>query len=84
LSARKIGVSMLLEMRRSNGGLASWSLNDNGRSIEIAVSGTFIATTFTPMLGLQSKVWVLRTVPHRSPRCRDDGENGPSAEQFGR
>src|SRR6266496_44655 len=32
-----------LRLRRSNGGLASWSLNDNGRSIEIAVSGPFIA-----------------------------------------
>src|SRR5713101_9064845 len=28
-----------LRLRRSNGALALWSLNDNGRVIEIAVSG---------------------------------------------
>src|SRR5262249_49827516 len=40
-----------LRMRRSNGALALWSLNDNGRAIEIAVSGPFIANDFPTMLG---------------------------------
>ena len=38
-------------MRRSNGALASWSLNDNGRAIEIAVSGPFIADAFPTVFG---------------------------------
>jgi DNA-binding transcriptional LysR family regulator len=40
-----------LRRRRSNGALALWSLNDNGRVIEIAVSGPFIANDFPTMLG---------------------------------
>ena len=40
-----------LRWRRSNGALALWSLNDNGRVIEIAVSGPFIANDFPTMLG---------------------------------
>src|SRR5436190_857765 len=40
-----------LRWRRSNGALALWSLNDNGRVIEIAVSGPFIANAFPTMLG---------------------------------
>jgi DNA-binding transcriptional LysR family regulator len=40
-----------LRLRRSNGALALWSLNDNGRVIEIAVSGPFIANDFPTMLG---------------------------------
>jgi DNA-binding transcriptional LysR family regulator len=40
-----------LRIRRSDGALASWSLNDNGRAIEIAVSGPFIANDFPTMLG---------------------------------
>ena len=40
-----------LRLRRSNGALALWSLNDNGRAIEIAVSGPFIANDFPTLLG---------------------------------
>ena len=40
-----------LRWRRSNGALALWSLNDDGRVIEIAVSGPFIANDFPTMLG---------------------------------
>src|SRR5215510_2433541 len=40
-----------LRLRRSNGALALWSLNDNGRAIEIAVSGPLIANDFPTMLG---------------------------------
>jgi DNA-binding transcriptional LysR family regulator len=40
-----------LRLRRSNGALASWSLNDNGRAIEIAVSGPLIANDYPTMLG---------------------------------
>src|SRR5262249_35792840 len=40
-----------LRRRRSNGALALWSLNDNGRAIEIAVSGPLIANDFPTLLG---------------------------------
>ncbi|WFU73628.1 LysR family transcriptional regulator [Bradyrhizobium sp. CB2312] len=40
-----------MRLRRSNGALASWSLDDKGRSIEIVVSGPFIANDFPTMLG---------------------------------
>jgi len=40
-----------LRLRRSGGALALWSLNDNGHSIEIAVSGPLIANDFPTMLG---------------------------------
>src|SRR5215469_3455052 len=40
-----------LRLRRSNGSLALWSLNDNGRAIEIAVSGPLIANDFPTMVG---------------------------------
>jgi DNA-binding transcriptional LysR family regulator len=40
-----------LRMRRSNGGLAPWSFNDNGHAVDIAVSGPLIASDFPSMLG---------------------------------
>jgi len=40
-----------LRWRRSNGALAPWSLNDNGRAIEIAVAGPLIASDFPTLLG---------------------------------
>ena len=40
-----------LRLRRTGGALAPWSLNDQGRGIEIAVSGPFIANDFPTMLG---------------------------------
>ena len=40
-----------LRWRRSNGALALWSFNDDGRAIEIAVSGPLIAHDFPTMLG---------------------------------
>src|SRR5262249_35344395 len=40
-----------IRLRRSNGALASWSINDNGHALEIAVSGPFIANDFPTMLG---------------------------------
>ncbi|MGF6598738.1 DNA-binding transcriptional LysR family regulator [Paraburkholderia sp. GAS448] len=40
-----------LRWRRSNGALAPWSFNDDGRAIEIAVSGPLIAHDFPTMLG---------------------------------
>src|SRR5579883_2460540 len=40
-----------LRLRRSSGALAPWSLSDEGREIEIAVSGPFIANDFPTMLG---------------------------------
>ena len=35
-----------LRLRRSNGALALWSLNENGRAIEIAVAGPLIANDY--------------------------------------
>jgi DNA-binding transcriptional LysR family regulator len=52
-----------LRWRRSNGALASWSFNDNGRAIEIAVSGPFIASDFPTMLGAAVEGMGLAQVP---------------------
>jgi DNA-binding transcriptional LysR family regulator len=40
-----------LRMRRSSGALAPWSLDDNGRAIEVSVSGPLIANDFPTLLG---------------------------------
>jgi DNA-binding transcriptional LysR family regulator len=52
-----------LRLRRSNGALASWSVNDNGRSIEIAVSGPFIANDFPTLVGAAVEGVGLAQVP---------------------
>ena len=52
-----------LRLRRSNGALASWSLSENGRSVEIAVSGPFIAYDFPTMLGAAIEGVGLAQVP---------------------
>jgi DNA-binding transcriptional LysR family regulator len=52
-----------LRLRRSNGALALWSLNDNGRAIEIAVSGPLIANDFPTMLGAAIQGVGLAQVP---------------------
>jgi DNA-binding transcriptional LysR family regulator len=40
-----------LRLRRSNGALASWSLSDKGRDVEIAVAGPLIAHDVPTVLG---------------------------------
>ncbi|QGZ59369.1 LysR family transcriptional regulator [Paraburkholderia acidiphila] len=40
-----------LRWRRSTGALASWSFEDNGHTLEIAVSGPLIASDFPTMMG---------------------------------
>jgi DNA-binding transcriptional LysR family regulator len=52
-----------LRLRRSSGALAPWSLNDNRREIEIAVSGPLIANDFPTMLGAALKGVGLAQVP---------------------
>src|SRR5499427_6952957 len=52
-----------LRLRRSNGAIALWSLNDNGRAIEIAVSGPLIANDFPTMLGAAVEGLGLAQVP---------------------
>lgn len=52
-----------LRLRRSSGALASWSLNDSGRAVEIAVSGPFIAYDFPTMLGAAIEGVGLAQVP---------------------
>jgi DNA-binding transcriptional LysR family regulator len=52
-----------LRMRRSNGALALWSLNDDGRALEIAVSGPLIANDYPTMLGAAIEGVGLAQVP---------------------
>ncbi|WP_394827987.1 LysR family transcriptional regulator [Pendulispora albinea] len=52
-----------LRWRRSNGGLALWSLDDQGRAIEMAVSGPLIASDFPTMLGAALEGIGLAQVP---------------------
>lgn len=52
-----------LRLRRSNGGLVPWSLNDNGRSIELAVSGSFIGHDFPTLVGAAIEGVGLAQVP---------------------
>jgi DNA-binding transcriptional LysR family regulator len=52
-----------LRLRRSNGALALWSLNDTGRAIEIAVSGPLIANDFPTVLGAALEGVGLAQVP---------------------
>jgi DNA-binding transcriptional LysR family regulator len=52
-----------VRMRRSGGALALWSLNDNGRAIEIAVSGPLIANDVPTMLGAAAEGVGLAQVP---------------------
>ncbi len=52
-----------LRLRRSNGAIAPWSLNDNSRAIEIAVSGPLIANDFPTMLGAALEGVGLAQVP---------------------
>jgi DNA-binding transcriptional LysR family regulator len=52
-----------LRMRRSNGAIAPWPLDDHGRAIEVAVSGPFIANDFPTMLGAALKGVGLAQVP---------------------
>jgi len=52
-----------LRLRRSNGALALWSLNDKDRAIEIAVSGPLIANDFPTMLGAAIEGAGLAQVP---------------------
>ena len=52
-----------LRVRRSNGALASWSFDDNGRAIEIAVSGPLIANDFPTVLGAAARDVGLAQVP---------------------
>src|SRR5262249_39984499 len=40
-----------LRWRRSGGAIAYWSFNDNGRDVEAAVSGPYIANDFPTLLG---------------------------------
>jgi DNA-binding transcriptional LysR family regulator len=52
-----------LRLRRSNGALATWSLNDEGKVIDIAVSGPLIASDYSTMLGAAVEGVGLAQVP---------------------
>jgi DNA-binding transcriptional LysR family regulator len=52
-----------VRFRRSNGAIALWSLNDNNRAIEVAVSGPLIANDFPTMLGAAVEGVGLAQVP---------------------
>ncbi|MBO0752917.1 MAG: LysR family transcriptional regulator, partial [Bradyrhizobiaceae bacterium] len=52
-----------VRLRRSNGALALWPLNDDGRAIDIAVSGPLIANDLPTMLGAAIEGVGLAQVP---------------------
>ena len=52
-----------LRFRRSNGALALWSLDDNSRTIDIAVSGPFIANDYPTILGAAMQGMGLAQLP---------------------
>jgi DNA-binding transcriptional LysR family regulator len=52
-----------LRWRRSGGAIALWSLNDQGRAIEIAVAGPLIANDFPTMMGAALEGVGLAQVP---------------------
>ncbi len=52
-----------LRLRRSNGALAPWPLSENGREIEVAVTGPLIAHDFPTILGAALKGVGLAQVP---------------------
>ena len=52
-----------LRLRRSNGSLAPWALNDNGRAIELAVTGSFIGHDFPTLVGAAIEGVGLAQVP---------------------
>ena len=52
-----------LRLRRSGGGLALWPLNDEGRAVEVAVSGPLIANDFPTLLGAALEGMGLAQVP---------------------
>jgi DNA-binding transcriptional LysR family regulator len=52
-----------LRLRRPNRALARWTLNDNGRAIEVAISGPFIANDFPTLLGAAVQGVGLAQVP---------------------
>ena len=71
-----------VRMRRSNGAIAPWSfVNDNGRAIEIAVSGPLIANDFPTMLGAAVEGVGLAQVPE--PDRRRGGESGKARARAG-
>ena len=52
-----------LRLRRSSGGLGLWSLNDDGRALDIAVSGPLIANDYPTVLGAAIEGVGLAQVP---------------------
>ena len=52
-----------LRLRRSDGSLALWQLDDKGRAIEIATSGPLIANDFPTMLGAAVEGMGLAQIP---------------------
>ena len=52
-----------LRLRRSNGGLASWRLVDQGKSLEVVVAGPLIANDYPTLLGAALEGVGLAQVP---------------------
>ena len=52
-----------LRLRRSNGAVASWSLSDNGRTMEVAASGPLLANDYPTLLGAALEGVGLAQVP---------------------
>jgi DNA-binding transcriptional LysR family regulator len=58
-----LGRHACVRLRRSNGAIAPWPLNDAGRAIEVAVSGPLIAIDFPTMLSAAIEGVGLAQVP---------------------
>jgi DNA-binding transcriptional LysR family regulator len=72
-----------LRLRRSNGALALWSLNDDGRAIEIAVAGPLIANDFPTLVGAAIEGVGLAQVPEPIARgAMTAGKLMPVLEPF--
>jgi DNA-binding transcriptional LysR family regulator len=72
-----------LRLRRSNNGLAPWLLKDNGRAVEVAVSGPFLANDFPTLLGAALEGMGLAQVP--APIAAEavaDGRLRPVLDRF--
>ncbi|HTJ02749.1 MAG TPA: LysR family transcriptional regulator [Methylovirgula sp.] len=52
-----------LRLRRSSGGVALWTLNDDGRAMEVVVSGPLVANDFPTLLGAALDGMGLAQVP---------------------
>ena len=72
-----------LRLRRSNGAVALWPLDDNGRTIEVAVSGPLLANDYPALLGAALEGMGLAQIPEPIvAEIGGRGTPGASAQAF--